>query len=309
MKVNNIERYLFYSDFIKLLDFYSHKKENFYKELNDLLEKIQADKNRELPEQFITKTVKSVELNSIERVIDDILSNMVLLRSGEFLMGSPEDEKGRLSNEKQHSVKITKDFYLSKFVVTSWHYRTIINNTYDLKLNELDNPITNVDWFEAKEFCKILNNKFSNKIPNGYKFDLPTEAQWEYACRAGTTKAFNNNIDLTDNIEKSDNLNEICWYNSLYASWTKIVGDKKPNSWGLYDLHGNVWEWCNDWYGDYKLEEEIDPIGNNEGTYKVIRGGCVINYACDCRSAKRNYEEPDVKDKYIGFRLALVPVE
>ena len=306
---NNMERNLFYSDFSKILDFYSHKKDNYYKELNDLLEKMQADKKRELPEKFIAKTIKSVELNSIERVIDDILTNMVLLKSGEFLMGSLEDEKGRQANEKQHSVKITKNFYLNRFVVTYWHYRNIINNNYDFKLNELDNPITGVDWFEAKEFCKILNNKFSNKIPKGYKFDLPTEAQWEYACRAGTTKAFNNNTGLSDNVEKSDNLDEICWYNSLYGDFTKPVGDKKPNSWGLYDMHGNVWEWCNDWYSNYKLEEEIDPIGNNEGTYKVIRGGCVKSYACDCRSAKRNYEEPDAKDKYIGFRLALVPID
>ncbi len=308
-KENNIERNLFYSDFTNILDFYSHKKVNFYKELNDLLEKIQADKNQEFPEKFIKETVKSAELNNLERVIDDIVSNMVLCQSGEFLMGSPEDEIGRQANEKQHSVKITKNFYLNRFVVTNWHYRTVINNIYDLKLNELDNPITGVDWFEAKEFCKILNNKFSNKIPKGYKFDLPTEAQWEYACRAGIAKAFNNGTELTDNIEKSDNLDEICWYNSLYGDWTKPVGDKKPNSWGLYDLHGNVWEWCNDWYGDYKLEEEIDPTGNNEGTYKIIRGGCVKSLACDCRSAKRNYEEPDVKDKYIGFRLALVPLE
>ena len=308
-KEKYIERNLFYSDFIKFLDFHSFKRDNFYKDLNDLLGKLKSEANKDSIDKYLTKMIKTIEFKCNEGVIDDILSNLILCQSGEFMMGSPEEEKGRGSDEKQHSVKISKNYYLSKYVVTKWQYRTIINGKYDYDISELDTPIVNVNWFEAKEFCNILNNMFSEKIPKGYKFDLPTESQWEYACRAGTNKSFNNNVDLNDNLEKSNELDEICCYGDIYSFGNRAVGSKKPNSWGLYEMHGSVWEWCNDWYGDYKLEEEIDPIGNNEGTDKVIRGGCVKSYPCDCRSAKRNYEEPDVKDKYIGFRLALVPVE
>ncbi len=237
---------------------------------------------------------------------------MVLCHSGEFLMGSPKDEFERSIDEKQHKVVFSNDFYLGKYAVTIAQYETFVKSNainQDAVFNKSSVPITNISWFEAKEFCNILNELFPNKMPNGYKFDLPTEAQWEYACRAGTTKSFNNDCDLTDNIEQSEKLDELGWYDCRKNfNFTKVKhnGLKKPNSWEIYDMHGNVWEWCSDWYDDYNLVDNIDPKGSEEGKYKVIRGGCIESYACDCRSAKRNYEEPDVNDKCIGFRLALV---
>ena len=153
-----------------------------------------------------------------------------------------------------------------------------------------------------------MNSTYRNLIPNGYKFDLPTEAQWEYACRAGTTTSLNSGKNITSN-GSCYNLDEVGWYSNNSDGYTHEVGQKKPNAWGIYDMHGNVWEWCRDWYGDYPSASVTDPTGPNGGSNRVLRGGSWFSDARDCRSADRINYYPGSRSNELGFRLALVPVE
>ena len=129
----------------------------------------------------------------------------------------------------------------------------------------------------------------------GGEFRLPTEAEWEYACRAGTKGAYAGNLD------------DLAWYWKNSAKTTHPVGQKKPNAWGLYDMHGNVWEWCSDWYGAYPAGTVTDPTGPAAGADRVNRGGCWVNIATHCRSANRNRLEPGGRDMDLGLRLAFAP--
>ena len=135
-------------------------------------------------------------------------------------------------------------------------------------------------WFDTKEFCAKLTGvaKASGKLPEGYEFTLPTEAQWEYACRAGTTTALNSGKNLS-NEEKCPEMDEVGWYDGNSDEMTHPVGQKKPNAWGLYDMHGNVWEWCLDWKGDYPETTVVDPTGPDTGMSRVLRSGSWGSYA------------------------------
>ena len=137
---------------------------------------------------------------------------------------------------------------------------------------------------------------------------LPTEAQWEYACRAGTTTALNSGKDILD-VSKCANMDEVGWYYFNSAFEMHSVGEKQPNAWGIYDMHGNVAEWCLDWYGKYSTGLDIDPVGAEEGSLRVYRGGSRVDYAYSCRSATRGNGEPGKIGENLGFRVALIPVE
>ena len=252
---------------------------------------------------------------------------MKKIRAGVFNMGSPGTELGRNKDENQHPVAITKDFYVGVFEVTQPQYEAIMGKNPS-KFVERSHPVDNVTWNDAKEFCKRLNTTI--KRLDGYKFDLPTEAQWEYACRAGTETALNNGKDNTTKIDECPNLNEVAWYGSNSGNLTHPVGQKAPNAWGLYDMHGNVAEWCLDsckikkesistytyepkWLKAAKkmvngeIEALEDPVCT-EGEAKVNRGGGYRNGTVDCRSATRKGNGPGVPGLVIGFRLALVPI-
>ncbi len=269
---------------------------------------------------------------------------MVKIKAGTFMMGSPEDEWGRYPDEKLHQVTLPQDYWLGKYQVTQaqWEavmgdnpsrfnrhdfsveqlirwkgnrsFRNILDTPHFAKYQNCDNrPVEKVRWEEAKSFCDKLNEHYAGKLPCGYKFDLPTEAQWEYACRAGTMTALNNGRILMDGDICID-LVEVAWYNSCDDSENKKekaqthpVGQKRPNNWGLYDMHGNVWEWCRDWYGDYRDGAVTDPVGPRTGSYRVFRGGSWCDNAKNCRSAYRSIWVPRNLFNYLGFRLALVP--
>ena len=236
---------------------------------------------------------------------------------GTFTMGSPLDELGRANEETQHSVTITKLFYLSEFEVTQKQYWKA---TETLITTGNDYPAVNVTYDNAKAFCTWLNNHFSYPtIPEGYHFDLPTEAQWEFACRAGTTKALNNNKNLETATGGDANLAQVAWYYSTSSVNDNYVAHDnnetrsllQPNSLGLYNMHGNVAEWCKDWWSQnyYSTSSSSDPTGPTTGTYRVVRGGNFSSQPKLCRSASRNKNSPTSSSTQIGFRVALVPNE
>ena len=198
---------------------------------------------------------------------------------------------------------------MGKFEVTQAQWQAVMGNNPSSYKGD-NRPVERVSWNEAKEFCDKLNEKYAGKLPAGYKFDLPTEAQWEYACRAGTTTALNNGTNLTSLMGSCSNLNEVGWYEKNCSRYVghKTVGQKRPNNWGLYDMHGNVCEWCRDWYASYS-GDATNPVGPSSGSCRVFRGGSCSDCAEYCRSEFRRYWGPDNRFFTLGFRLALVPVQ
>ena len=290
--------------------------------------------------------------------------------AGSFTMGSPSTEDGRDTGETQHQVTLTKGFWLGQTEVTQGQWKKVMNGEtiVDLarkglqddtlyKLGEKqqtlreywkkdrdgdpnvrcgdlnDNvPVYNVNWHEAVEFCRRLTQRerAAGRVPDGYEYRLPTEAEWEYACRAGTTESLPNGRDIR--ILGKNNapaLDDIAWYggNSSVgfngvgwdtSNWpekqypegracAREVKGKQPNNWGLYDMIGNVWEWCGDWDGRYEYESPTDPVGPAEGAYRVNRGGSWNVNACRCRSASRARIFPGFRFHNLGFRVALAP--
>ena len=217
---------------------------------------------------------------------------MVWCPPGEFLMGSPEDEADRNEDETQHRVTLTRGFWMAKKETTQgqWESLTGENPSY---FNGVDLPGESVSWEDVQGWLAGMNQR--NTLPSGWKWDLPTEAQWEYACRAGTETAYAGTLDT------------MAWYGNNSGSKTNAVGTKKPNAWGLYEMHGNVREWCRDWYDDYD-GGRTDPTGPASGSLRVARGGSWGNGAAYCRSAYRLRLSPDYRDSLLGFRPAAVPV-
>ncbi len=238
----------------------------------------------------------------------DVGLEMVKIQAGTFMMGSPiGKEFGRFDDAEQHQVTLTKDYWLGKYPVTQAQWKAVMGNNPSY-FNGENRPVEQVNWAEAKKFCDKLNELYAGLLPKDYKFDLSTEAQWEYACRAGTTTALNNGKDLTSGTGACYNLNEVAWYGENSNGETHAVGMKQPNVWGLYDMHGNVWEWCRDWYEhDYAKDPEF--LKGNTGSYRVFRGGCWSINAWYCRSAYRGNLSPTNRHDDLGFRLALVPVQ
>ena len=264
----------------------------------------------------LTSRVTSLNTFTVELPHNGIKLEMIKIPAGTFFMGSPSFERGRDYDEQRHKVTLTQDYYIGKFEVTQEQYLAVMNKNPSERKGK-NHPVEYIDWEDAREFCNILNEFYAirlpGKLPEGYKFDLPTEAQWEYACRAGTITALNNGKDLTYT-DICSNLDEVAWYegNSVVTDEDnrkknighREVGKKRPNAWGLYDMHGNVAEWCRD-YRDYSNCDVIDPMGEVGGRNNMIRGGSYCHSASNCRSARRFR---DSRDSYVGFRLALVPV-
>lgn len=251
-----------------------------------------------------TKTPIPKSTVSGKQIKNSIGMELVLIPSGSFMMGAPDNEKDSAQDERpQHQVTISKDFYLGKYEVTQAQWKAIMgdNPSYFNNCGD-DCPVENVSWDDVQVFIRKLNSKSEGK------YRLPTEAEWEYACRAGTTS------------ELAGNLDAMAWYynNSgdqrLSGEWdaaklksnnnrTHRVGTKQPNNWGLYDMHGNVWEWCQDWFGEYPNEAVTDSTGGISGSHRIFRGGSMGFPADYQRSAKRAYESPQNHNLNIGFRL------
>jgi formylglycine-generating enzyme required for sulfatase activity len=238
-----------------------------------------------------------------KELTNSIGMKLVLIPKGTFMMGSPESEEGRRENESQHEVTISNDYYLGAYEVTQTQYQTVIGNNPSCYQGALvgnqnaDLPVENVSLDDAVEFCKKLSELPEEKKA-GRVYRLPTEAQWEYACRAGSKTIYS--FDDEEGL-----LPEYGWFKRNSSQRTHTVGLLEPNAWGLYDMHGNVWEWCSDWYGEYPKGAVSDPTGPTMGTDRVNRGGCWLYLAANCRSASRNWAKSSYQDGLLGFRVAL----
>ncbi|MBO6004331.1 MAG: formylglycine-generating enzyme family protein, partial [Verrucomicrobia bacterium] len=239
---------------------------------------------------FCTKGATSKDITI--PLSDMVDLDLIWIEPGTFLMGSPEDELGRLNIETQHKVTLTQGYWLGKYEITQAQYEAVTGtNPSSFKGGDL--PVDSVSWNDAKEFCAKLNaqEKAAGRLPEGYKYTLPTEAQWEYACRAGTTTAFNNGTNIPTIEQAEDefcpNLDEVGWYIFNSEKSTHPAGQKMPNAWGLYDMHGNVFEWCLDRFGDYPIKAVTDPVGPATGSERIARGGGYPFLAWGCRSAFR----------------------
>ena len=238
-----------------------------------------------------------------KEITNSIGMKLVLIPKGTFMMGSPESEEGRKENETQHEVTIGKVYYLGVYEVTQAQYEKVMgkNPSYfqgAVVGNEnADLPVEMVSWDDAVEFCKKLS-ELPDEKKAGRVYRLPTEAEWEYACRAGSKTAYS--FDDEEGL-----LPEYGWFNRNSSRRTHTVGLLEPNAWGLYDMHGNVWEWCSDRHGEYPKGAVSDPTGPKEGSNRVYRGGCWGSEAAYCRSANRGRLDPSYRSSLGGFRLAL----
>ena len=216
---------------------------------------------------------------------------MVLIPAGSFMMGDDTERP-------VHKVNITKPFYLGKYEVTQEQWQAVVGTTPShFKGAKL--PVEEVSWGGCQYFLDKLNEKIGGR---GGKFVLPTEAQWEYACRAGSNKEYCFGDDESP-------LGEYGWFAGNSGNTTHPVGEKKPNAWGLYDMHGNVCEWCQDWYAEYGAKLEADPSGPTTGSPRTNRGGGWDYHAGGCHSAYRNHAANNYVQPFLGFRVARVPAD
>lgn len=232
--------------------------------------------------------------------IDESTSlRFVLIEEGTFLMGSQEQELNRDRDESPlHSVRIGSCFYMGQFEVTQKQFEAVMGHNpaiFDDYITSPDHPVENVSWEAANLFLEKLNS-----LDIG-QFRLPTEAEWEYACRAGTQTPYYWGHEM-----KANGSSEYSWANSRSSGRTHPVGQKKPNAWGLYDMSGNVWEWCSDWYGAYSASPQIDPRGPETGTNKVFRGGSWFDLYGAHRCANRHRHATHEGYTAIGFRLVMI---
>jgi len=236
---------------------------------------------------------------------------LVPIPAGEFMMGSrfsaaevakrfgPAVAAYVKDEYPRHRVTLTKSFHLGRTEVTQGQWTEVMGTTpwkdkYGVREGD-DYPAVNVNWEDAVEFCRKLSEK------EGVEYRLPTEAEWEYACRAGTTTMYSFGDDESQ-------LGEYAWYskNTIFfgkEEYAHIVGQKKPNKWGLYDMHGNVFEWCQDWKAEYPSGDVTDPAGPASGSNRAFRGGCWSDDAGICRSANRFLSTPSSRDFFLGFRV------
>jgi formylglycine-generating enzyme required for sulfatase activity len=284
-----------------------------------------------------SEAIVSLRAGSFE-IPDSMGIRMIRIEKGKMTMGSPADEPGRWDDEMQHTVTVSRPFYVAETEITQEQYIPVVIPDYKpmflsaaaygfslpevhsggpfntVSRNIIDSskhPMEGVIWEKAVEFCDKITERerTAGRLPEGYVYRLPTEAEWEYACRAGTTGRFNAEGAVNGFAVAGPNLET-----------TKPVKEgRKPNAWGLYDVHGNVYEWCLDWYGPYDSGEVTDPVGPAKGEKKVARGGCYLSGKLDgrapnpakdqrcLRSAARGKFLPDFPLGILGFRPVLAP--
>ncbi|HZZ80056.1 MAG TPA: formylglycine-generating enzyme family protein [Gemmataceae bacterium] len=231
-------------------------------------------------------------------VVNSIGMKFVRIEPGEFVMGSSGKEKGRGDDEIQRRIKLTRGFYLGVHTVTQEQWQKVMGNNPSGGQADKNLPVDNVSWNDCQAFCKKLGAMEKRT------YRLPTEAEWEYACRAGTTTAFSFGATLaTDQANYNGDFIYGPGKKGVNRQKTTPVGSFPANAWGLHDMHGNVWQWCQDWHGGYAAKDVIDPQGPKSGKNRVLRGGSWGSHPIFCRSANRNFAAPDTRTEYYGCRV------
>jgi formylglycine-generating enzyme required for sulfatase activity len=252
------------------------------------------------------------------RVVVTVPTNMLWVRAGTFVMGSPTNEADRDTDETQHSVTLSNGFYLSRYLVTQGAYLAIMNTnpSYFASNQNLALPVETVSWDDASNYCAMLTQQAqaTGQIFNNWSYRLPTEAEWEYACRAGTTTPFYYGTNLLSGMANFNGQEPYLGRtgttndpSGVFLGTTTPVGSYQPNSLGLYDMAGNLREWCQDWYGAYPTNSTSNPQGPTNGTERVFRGGAFNSPGDECRSARRDSYYPTSAFNTIGFRVVLAP--
>ena len=218
----------------------------------------------------------------------------VWIPPGNFMMGSPKDEKERRADETQHKVTLTKGFYMGVYTVTQEQWQEVMGKNPSHFKGEKNLPVDSVSWNDCQEFIKKLREK--DKKP----YRLPSEAEWEFACRAGTTTPFHFGETISTD---QANYNGEIGKNGVFRQKTTPVGSFPANAFGLHDMHGNVWQWCQDWYGEYPQKDVVDPQGPEKGQIRVLRGGSWFDFPEICRSACRFWDEPGCRFDRFGLRV------
>jgi formylglycine-generating enzyme required for sulfatase activity/serine/threonine protein kinase len=245
---------------------------------------------------LIPVNAKQAEILAQPPLENSIGMKLKLIPAGTFMMGS---EAGEADEKPVHEVRITKPFYLGVTEVTNAQWRRVMGGEPPSKWKDDERPVETVSWNDAVEFCRKLSELHEEQSARR-SYRLPTESEWEYACRAETKTLYSCGDDAAS-------LGDFAWFKSNSGDQTHPVGQKKPNQWGLHDMHGNVWEWCSDWYGPYAAGVATNPTGPDQGSHRVNRGGSWGNTAGGCRSAPRDWHVPSIRIVYLGFRLALSP--
>jgi len=240
-----------------------------------------------------------------KRITNSLGMEFVLVKPGTFLMGSPRDETHRDRDEVRHEVTLTRPYYMQATEVTIEQWQSVMGKKFfGRRKGSPDQPVTKVSWYDCMDFIEKLNKKGEGT------YRLPTEAEWEYGCRAGTQSAYfwgetmncghamccNNPLKCEKCIPQVRSM-------GLPVGEPAPVKSYQPNAWGLYDMHGNVWEWCQDWYGAYETGKTTDPRGPENGDKRVRRGGSWYKYGWYGRSANRNLGHPAIKLDTTGFRV------
>jgi len=277
------------------------EKTNYHHDKADGISKVWAN-NGDMFQELVFKNGNVVDIISPAPrwTASSIDLEMLWVSEGNFTMGSPTTETGRNTNETEHNVSLTQGFYLGKYEVTQAQYAVVMSgNSKSLNPspsnwpNNPTRPVEQVSWDDVQIFLSRLNasEQAAGRLPSGWSYVLPTEAQWEYACRAGTSTMYSWGDSISSsNANYDDNVDE-----------TTPVGKYPANPWGFHDMHGNVWEWCADWYGDYPSGSVTYPIG--PASYRAIRGGSWYFTGPTLRSASRNYDTPSYRDYDVGFRV------
>ena len=258
------------------------------------------------PYLWIDKSTPATGRRFYRAVVFPTPEKMVFIPPGTFRMGSPTNEVDRRDDEEpQTDVTISRGFWMGKYEVTQGEYIAVIGSNPSLNTGDPDQPVEAVSWSDATNYCYRLavQEAAAGRIPANCAYRLPTEAEWEYSCRAWTSTRFSYGDD-----PDYTNLANYAWYVDNGGNTTHPVGQKLPNAWGLYDMNGNVWEWCQDRHGTYPGGSALDPEGPAEASLRVIRGGCWSSKPSFCRSAFR-YGDVGAGGRFsmFGFRVVLAP--
>lgn len=242
--------------------------------------------------------------NKGKKITNSLGMEFVFILPGTFMMGSPSDEPERSDDEKQHQVKLTREFYMQTTEITQGQWKAVMgSNPSHFKSCGENCPVEKISWNDVQDFIKKLN-----RLEGTGRYRLPTEAEWEYACRAGTNTPFSFGKCLSaDQANYDGNYPLSGCSKGKYRKKTVPVASFSPNNWGLYDMHGNVWEWCQDWYDKYPTGSVTDPKGSVKGSVRVLRGGGWGSDAWVCRSAFRGRYGRGYRFTDFGFRLVLSP--